>query len=395
MDDQLNPKIRHLAVAQIEALISRYYDGEHIDALLQEFQIDCHPSQLCKLFPPEVLPEKRCPYCEVAMVRERLSRTSARYSRQERHCPSCGHRDEARHCRCVRCQADEQRESERRRSEQTRKILEYCRRTWPFVWPSPTARDLGLREAVALLALARTCPFDESSGTVHVGPDHAGLEARQHAPAPFAPQGQLGGELLHELREAGLLAISELSGAETFEFEGAEISGYYPNKVWWATLADPHQLLNDIEQTAYEPFSWPPHWASAVKGLWFDIALAECKEYYRHCAAERGLPESGATSTDAMLRNLLRDYSVSQCYRIIWAAARDTSDFLLRRKCTRSHAANYMIGVCQRWADRARADNWYVQRYKRILSLPRSSISHVLFDVFLKIGEAGFNDVPR
>lgn len=53
-----------------------------------------------------------------------------------------------------------------------------------------------------------------------------------------------------------------------------------------------------------------------------------------------------------------------------------------------------MIGECQRWADRARAENWEVKPFKRNFNLPRSSISHVFFDVFLKIGEDGFDCVP-
>ncbi len=43
---------------------------------------------------------------------------------------------------------------------------------------------------------------------------------------------------------------------------------------------------------------------------------------------------------------------------------------------------------------RAKAENWEVKPFKRNFDLPRSSISHVFFDVFLKIGEAGFTCVP-
>lgn len=87
-------------------------------------------------------------------------------------------------------------------------------------------------------------------------------------------------------------------------------------------------------------------------------------------------------------------YSVAQCYRIIWAGAQQATDFLVRKRCNTKHAANFMIGECQRWADRARAEMWEVKPFKRNFNLPRSSISHVFFDVFLKIGEAGFNWVP-
>jgi hypothetical protein len=73
--------------------------------------------------------------------------------------------------------------------------------------------------------------------------------------------------------------------------------------------------------------------------------------------------------------------------------ARDASDFIIRTKTNRAHAANYMIGACQRWADRARAEGWLIEVFKRNYKLPRSMISYVLFDVILKIGERGFNNV--
>ena len=47
---------------------------------------------------------------------------------------------------------------------------------------------------------------------------------------------------------------------------------------------------------------------------------------------------------------------------------------------------NYMIGACQRWADKARAENWDVAGYKRNFNLPRSLISYVLFDVYVDAG---------
>jgi hypothetical protein len=54
-----------------------------------------------------------------------------------------------------------------------------------------------------------------------------------------------------------------------------------------------------------------------------------------------------------------------------------------------------MIGECQRWSGRALAEYWDVKHYKRNFDLPRSSLSHVFFDLFLKIGEEGFNSVPN
>lgn len=123
------------------------------------------------------------------------------------------------------------------------------------------------------------------------------------------------------------------------------------------------------------------------------IALAECRQFYNHCADERGLEIKGDLAVNTMLANILRDYSVAQCYRIIWNGARSTADFMVREKPARSHAANYMIGACQRWADHARTAGWVVFPFKRNFNLPRSMISYVLFDVILRIGECGFTEI--
>jgi hypothetical protein len=49
-----------------------------------------------------------------------------------------------------------------------------------------------------------------------------------------------------------------------------------------------------------------------------------------------------------------------------------------------------MVGACQRWVDRARAENWTVKAFNRNLELPRSMVSYVLYDIFLKTTEDGF-----
>lgn len=163
---------------------------------------------------------------------------------------------------------------------------------------------------------------------------------------------------------------------------------------WILTVEDPFSLLEEITDLAGTISNWPSKWSEAVNDLWTEIALAECKQYFRHSAAERGLPEAGGKSTDLMLRTLLQNFSVSQCYRIIWTGAQRAVDFLVRKRCSRQHASNFMIGECQRWADRALAEGWEVKHFKRNFDLPRSSMSYVFFDLFIKNGQAGFNSVP-
>lgn len=396
MNIQIHPKLIHLSESQIQALIARYYNNEKTHALLREYQIACIPSRLYSLFPPEALDDQKCPYCDIPMVRKRLSRSSRTYRQPDPSCAACGHHGNAGYCRCENCVAEKVILEEMFREEASKKIRAFCQQARPASLHQPAAKDLDLRTAVALLALARTCLFLDVETKDGSAPSHVVLEAIADATIPFAPQGDLANRLLNDLMAQGLIGISELSAADAFTFENGELRGYYLSKVRWSlTVEDPELLLGEISLLAEDPAEWPNHWSRVVKDQWFEIALEECREYLQHAVKERGLREPGEKSIETMLKDLLQYFSVAQCYRIIWAGAQRAADFLVRKRCTRQHAVNYMIGECQRWADRARVENWEVKRFKRNFNLPRSSISHVFFDRFLKIGEDGFDCVPR
>ena len=168
---------------------------------------------------------------------------------------------------------------------------------------------------------------------------------------------------------------------------------YDLHAVLWCGDIDKNQsLVEEIEFLALNG-NWPSHWHTEAIEVWADIAHAECREFFDYCAERRGLFATGDSGITSMLKNILRDFSVAQCYRVIWNCARSTADFMVRERPNRSHAANYMIGACQRWADQARTENWNVFPFRRNFDLRRTMVSFVLFDVVLKIGECGFTEV--
>lgn len=396
MENQIHPKLRHLSEAQIETLIARYYDNEKTHALVREYQIDCIPNQLWSLFPPETMEDEKCPYCGVPMVRKRSSRSSLSSRRSDPSCPECGHRGIDPYCGCENCVVEKMLVEKMFREEASRKIRAFCQQACPSSVHQPAAKDLDLRAAVALLALARACLFLDLKSEDESVPTPLVIEALAHATIPLAPQGGLADRLLTDLMTRGLIGISELSVADAFTFQYGQLLSFFPSKVRWSlTVEDPGLLLDEISLLAEDPDEWPDHWSMAVKDLWLEIALEECREFFRHVAEQRRLPKAGENSTETMLKSLLQHFSVAQCYRIIWMGALKASDFLVRKSCTRQHAANYMIGECQRWADKARAEGWEIKPFKRNFDLPRSSLSYVFFDLFLKIGEGGFDCVPR
>jgi hypothetical protein len=271
-------------------------------------------------------------------------------------------------------------------------VKAFCRRIQVHRREHVAAEELSLREAVGLLTLTRACTFIDELDSL----GNAVLDSLVNSTIPLAPGHDLGVALITQLKDAGLISISDSSSVTAFEFNNDVPTAYMPTWVNWAvTVDEPFHLLTQVEQLAAQQDRWPEPWHGETGHLWHELALEECKEYFAHAATERGLPPAGALSTETMLRNLLNDYSVAQCYRIIYAGAQQAADFLVRKRCTKTHAANYMIGACQRWADRARSEGWDVSLYRRRFDLPRSALSYVLFDVFLAIGGDGFSAVPK
>jgi hypothetical protein len=243
---------------------------------------------------------------------------------------------------------------------------------------------LTLEQAVALLSLLR-CPGIADADVIPVP------AALSMSTVPFAPKGNYGHTLIHKLGQAKLLSVLSSGVPDNFSVFGNEVRIETPFPIFWSISSITRtNLIQSIEQRVAQR-KWPRHWSGQLPDLARVLAFAEIKEFYDYCAKQRGLPASAQRSTSVMLNSLLQDYSVAQCYRIIYAGAKAAADFLVRTSCAPQHAANYMIGACQRWVDRARDENWVVTSFHRNHELPRSMISYVLYNDFLKVGDDGFN----
>lgn len=396
MFNHIDPRLAHLTNDQIEELVCRYYDGENTKALILEYKVDCVESQLYKLFPPLTLHQMPCPHCAIPMVRERRSRSSSRFSRSNIHCPNCRHVDDA-HCKCENCAQKLRQAMLCEQEEKRKKIAELCKDRQSDPATISSLNELSMRQAVSLLSLVRTCMYMEIPETEKLEEENEiHLNALTQSMVPFTPTKGLGISLVRDLMDCGLVSFSKHSDPNAFAFKDGELDGFHLELVSWKIAVDnPQNLIRDIEHHAANADLWPKSWEDEIEGLWIDIAFSEAKEFFLYMAMERGLPDASGKALDELLFNLLQEFSVAQCYRVIYAGSKEAADFLVRKKCNKRHAANYMIGACQRWVDRARAEKWEVPRYKRNFDLPRSMISYVFFDTFMKLGETGFNDNPK
>lgn len=297
-------------------------------------------------------------------------------------CSECDHRETSL-CECSWCELGRQQEMLVEVIRCWRAIEQYCRARWSYSPEHRQAHEVGFIEAVTLLALVR---FGGWMSETTVEP----LSGRD---IPIAPAGSLSQALLCHLHQSGLIVPDFQSPIDAFEIKNGVPVDHFPLKIYWRINAvSPRDLIGDIELLARRPRLWPVSWHLTVPDVQLMLALAECREFADLCLAERGLPKVERVAGDTLFRSLLSDYSVSQCLRIIWTAAKSASDFLVRKAVSPLDATTHFTKTAQCWADRARTDGWTVKGFKRNHKLPRSQLSYILYDVFLGVGAKDFTE---
>ena len=376
--------LNHLTAEQIEELIAAYYGGENVHKLIERFGLDCSSNTLWRLFPAKKL-DQRCRICGAPLWEERLPRTQYLAGREHPPCCShCGHTEGVR-CRCPACKRERAEQAIQAAHRERAEIEEYCVRHWDYQRRHIQPDELSLKAAVALIALVRSGGWEDNED---VSP--WGTSGAPWTPAANSFRRHLLNTLLDEL----LIAPSPTASPDAFPKSSDGGRKWDPERVNWVILhPSPSQFLRQLVEKA-ESEDWPDEWHQSWKDLGLSLARAECWEFCRLNLERRDLPMPGEKALNELITDLLRHFSVSRCYRLLWMGAARATDAMARRNLNRQHAANYVIGACQRLASSARAEGWDLKGFARDRDLPRSEMSHVLHDVFLKHGEDGFYKCP-
>ncbi|PRY04399.1 lipopolysaccharide assembly protein LapB [Paraburkholderia sp. BL25I1N1] len=240
--------------------------------------------------------------------------------------------------------------------------------------------DLSFGEAAMLISLFRLCGgLDQDLVLEPFASSETPL-----VPVPHDSQDVFG------LMAMGLIAVSPETPDVAFVTHDDAVA-YLFNQVRWAVRPETLSIVTDIEQAAASG-KWPDHWFAQAPDVVLSFGVDECLEYLMHCAEERGMQAPQGEKTRFTIANVLRSHSVSQAYSLIWTAAAQAVDYLVRSKVPKAQAANSIVGRIQTRSDRAVAEGWAVKRFSRSPKYPRTQMSHTLFDFFLRIGDRGFHE---
>ncbi|MBS1154442.1 MAG: hypothetical protein H6R07_366 [Proteobacteria bacterium] len=376
---QTKSALAHLDARSQQNLIERYYAGEKVADLIREFRVDCLPGKLWRLFPPEAT-GRVCPACGAALIQPRTTRSWSKWQKKPFICCSICEHEEKPNCACKNCVGFRQCWAEVMAYDEQDVIADNRDSPWRDRETNIEPSHLTVESAVTILSLVR------SSGWI--GEREVG-ELRKSA-IPMTPQQiDMYGKCIDTLLSSHLVVPG--ASSEAFRHHNRYDSEWYLSAVKWILLMpNPQKFIHQLEVLAASPMDWPDGWYEGLMSIWRQLAKAECLEFCYHCLSERNLPRPTDVALSVLIDNLLRNYSVSQCYQLIWSSAADATDFMVRKATTSQHAANYFVGACQRKADRVHAAGWVIKGFRRNYHLARSQVSYVLHDVFLRHGDAGF-----
>jgi hypothetical protein len=196
--------------------------------------------------------------------------------------------------------------------------------------------------------------------------------------------------------------VSATSPLDSFEFDDelARVTAHFIFKVRYRIL--PMLPADTIGEAMHiiDIMADDGHWqnqdgfADQALALWKELALHECLETFEHQGQLHKLQPPAGEKTIVTFQALLEDLSVAQVYNIVWSAARNAAAYYQRGGVSKAQASNSMVSGCRTRADKAKVEGWAIKPYSRNYDRPRSELSHVLHDVFLKIGEQGFTVKP-
>jgi tetratricopeptide (TPR) repeat protein len=249
----------------------------------------------------------------------------------------------------------------------------------PLLKDIPNIKDVGLRDALALLALHRACGG--------ISPQFTMLPFGG-SKIPFSPTSSLHGWLFHLLR-GGYVAFDDATGDDAFSSSDDGFFTVTFGSVHWRVSPVVPVLIDSIQQ-AWAEGRVTRSWAEQAPEVALEIAIDECVsraesecEDYRIEAPERSRIKTVAA-------NVLRTLSVSNFSYMASLAAKDVTAYMAKYTPGRAQVKTHFLNKIEQKAERAIAEKWNLKAFGRRDS-DRSHVSDLLSNAFLKLGDATYN----
>lgn len=390
--------LSHLSDDLIKNLMERYYFGnDKVKDLITEFELDVKGGKLYKLFPPQVHPDYLCPNCKTPMVTNSIAKTHRNtLSINNLYCLTCGHINNPYEvCNCKACntarievEARRQAKLSREKEEIQNKFSRIVKYYEDSSNPKMSFDELTFRQKVYLGTFCRALLDESYTHTKQIQP-----LTREDSNHPISPNCDITRSMISELKHSNVLTVSSISPLEAFQDCDEFPKFHYLNKVWHLVNLDDAKDLDDMFRKILNPTYFNDSNKEIAYKMWFEIAKAECFNYLEFRLNAVGFDTNLGKKAELVFEELLKYFSVSQIYSIIWKQVASASTGYLEGRFDSNHAKNIAINGCERYGEKVREQGWDIPCFKRVKEVPESIYSEFFFYKVLKIDNMGF-DIP-
>ncbi|PLV58576.1 hypothetical protein [Brachyspira pilosicoli] len=373
--------LSHLNEKDLNILIEKYYsENITVQEILEEYKLDIQASKLYTYFPPIVFKKYECIYCKSYMVANRHSKTYGdKYYTSDLYCPNCNHRYDDKFCNCEHCK---QVLLDKEISKQEMIFETYN----TFSIDSIIFEKLSFINKIYLGAIVRAL----------ISEDLDYIKELELSNVKLSPYNNFDFEIYRQLTKEKILLVSPFSNINAFEDSDKFPNVYYIDKVQYLiNISKIDDSLEKTIETIINPEYFTLDNVDEAYNLWIEIAINECIEYLMYRIDKVKFKFNPAKKTYSLFKLLLNNFSVSQIYNIIYRSVASASQDYLERGISKEHAANCIIGACERYANKALMKGWNIESYGRNYDLRQSEISEFFFNKVIKIGDLGFNIAPN
>ncbi|MBS2773107.1 hypothetical protein PNH38_17420 [Anoxybacillus rupiensis] len=374
-------RIEHLDKEQIVELIKRYYAGESVNKLKEEYNVKINNSNFYTIFPKKIL-EENCPYCNVPFVQDWESKSSYSFMKKSPYCPLCEHENHDK-CRCKTCKKIRE---EMKLLEEIRKREAISNTYYEGNYEKVPESNLSLEDKLYLSVLIR--------GGLEEGFDY--IKPIMLFENKIAPTDDFANEIILTLTGRGIIMPHSNSNINAFVDDDNFPRNYYIYKVNYRINVSPadDDYYGMIQRLMYPSQSEFEKDQTFCFEMWKKISLHECLEYLLYSMNKVGFEFKPGKKTITVFEHLLEHFSVAQIYSIIYRAIANSTKLYQEQKISKKHAANAVITSCESYGERAIAEGWSLTKYRRNYDLPETLISKVFFTSILKIAHLGFEEKP-
>ena len=297
--------LQHLTRSQVNELIERYYSGENMSALLNDYDLDVPAVRLFSLLPATYVTSDKdeCEFCSVHLIAQRKSRTAVKLSPTDFYCPKCGHKPFVDDCGCARCTQKRNDEIKRRREL----IFDAFKPS-----EAPAKFDaITFRDKVYLGILSKTVMDDSRL----IGPMHI-----YHSAGRISPIKEYTHVILSRLIEDKLIRVNPETELCMFNCQSPNFPyDFNMDYVEYLLDMDEEEIEDSLKILAEGDFYDPKTDVKGASELWKELAVEECLEYLTYHAKDVGFGCPPQQKSRAMLSFLLDSFSVSQVFFIIYS----------------------------------------------------------------------------